>query len=66
MKIYKISNNIGNIPKECMGGDCFVVSGKYMMDNCRMNNNLRLVHGYVTGQGKIEGIRYEHGWIEDG
>jgi len=64
MKIWRIA---GKIPKECTGGDCYVVSGRYMMDHCFIGNeNLSLVHGTVTGQRKIEGVKYDHAWIEDG
>ena len=24
-----------------------------------------LVHGLVSGQGKLEGIKYNHAWVED-
>ncbi len=27
---------------------------------------MRLVHGEVTGQGPIEGVKYGHAWVEDG
>ena len=75
MKIYKISarkkqetdpTTGKKIPKECTGGDCYVVSGKYMFDNMFSNKNLKLAHGMVTGQGKISGIKYDHAWVEDG
>ena len=29
-------------------------------------DDLRLVHGVVTGQGKLEGVRFGHAWIERG
>ena len=43
-------------------GTCYVDAYHYM-DSHR---NLTLVHGLVTGQGDIEGIRYNHAWVEDG
>ena len=43
-------------------GTCYVDAYKYISEN----RNLKLVHGLVTGQGDIEGIRYNHAWIEDG
>ena len=30
------------------------------------DDNLRLVHGEVTGQGPLEGVNYGHAWVEDG
>jgi hypothetical protein len=66
MKIYKISAK--GVPKECTGGDCYIISGKYVMDHAFMGdaNDLFLVHGIVTGQGKIQGIEYDHAWVEKG
>jgi len=46
-------------------GDCYEAAGKYMMDNCMSGCNLVLVHGEVTGQGDITGIKYGHAWVED-
>ncbi|MCK5537606.1 MAG: hypothetical protein KAI79_12320 [Bacteroidales bacterium] len=43
-------------------GTCFIDSQRYMDEH----KNLKLVHGLVTGQGDIEGIRYNHSWVEDG
>ena len=43
-------------------GTCYVDAYQYMDDN----RKLKLVHGLVTGQGEIEGIRYNHAWVEDG
>jgi len=53
------------IPKKNQGGDCFVVSYQYFQKNALRNDKLRLVHGLVTGQGAIEGIVYNHAWVED-
>jgi len=65
MNWYKIAKKL-IISKECKDGDCYPVSGRYMMDHRFSNPNLLLVHGIVTGQGKISGIQYDHSWIEDG
>ena len=50
------------------GGDCFSKNGKIFMDMALFGgrNNLILVHGEVTGQGRLEGVNYGHCWIEDG
>jgi len=58
--------DIAKIPKSCKGGDCYCASGRYVMSHGFSNPNLKLVHGEVTGQGKIQGIKYGHAWIEDG
>ena len=48
-------------------GDCYEAGGKFMMDNCMIGKcNYILVHGEVTGQGPLEGVKYGHCWIEDG
>lgn len=60
MKISEVTKKTTTNDK----GDCFIVSGKFIM-----NNNLpdmKLVHAMVTGQGNIKGIRYEHAWVEIG
>lgn len=56
-----------DIPESSRGGDCYEVSGKYVMDHALMGNNpnLFLVHGIVVGQGPIEGVEYGHAWVED-
>jgi hypothetical protein len=46
-------------------GNCFEAAGRYMMDH-GAGTNLVLVHGEVTGQGPIEGVKFGHAWIEDG
>lgn len=45
-------------------GKCFENSGRYLMDNGAGDPDLVLVHGYVEGQGPIEGVRFAHAWIE--
>ena len=46
-------------------GDCYEAAAKllYMHRSCP---GIVLVHGTVTGQGPIAGIRYGHAWIEAG
>jgi len=49
------------------GGDCYVKAGSF----CLLPNSYDfigepyLVHAEVRGQGKIEGLRYGHAWVED-
>ena len=45
-------------------GDCFVVAGKFLMEN--PNLPVTLVHAMVTGQGAIRGVRHAHAWVEIG
>lgn len=56
------------IPKENQGGDCYQAAGRYLMDHGMFGDkpNLILVHGEVTGQGAIRGVKYGHAWVEDG
>jgi len=52
-------------------GDCYYMAGQFAMDNVFTPKKIEyigtpyLVHAEVRGQGKIEGIRYGHAWIED-
>lgn len=57
---------MAKIPKSCQHGDCYCAAGRYIMDNGRDSPSIILVHGEVTGQGKIQGIKYGHAWIEEG
>jgi len=50
-------------------GDCYDANGSYFVEKALFPGNdkgLRLVHGEVTGQGSLEGVKYGHCWIEDG
>ena len=49
-------------------GDCYEAAGKYMMEAALQGDEkkLILVHGEVTGQGPLEGIKYGHAWVEKG
>lgn len=53
------------IPKDNQDGDCYISAYNYFKKNYMSNNNIRLCHGLVTGQGKINGIVYNHAWCED-
>ena len=50
------------IPAKNKNGKCFEVALEYMYKN----PTATLVHGLVTGQGPIEGILYNHAWVEKG
>ncbi len=66
MNLIEIFNSIisesKNLPS---GGNCFDSSYDYIISNGRDNPDLVLVHGFVSGQGKLKGLRYAHGWCED-
>ena len=75
MSWYLIAQNaeakeidVKKLPKSCKGGDCYCAAGHYLMDHSMMGvgANLLLVHGEVTGQGGVAGIRFGHAGIEDG
>ena len=66
---YKVSEyEQPDVPPECTGGDCYAAAGRYMMRHGmeKDDSEIFLVHGMVTGQGQIAGIRYDHAWIEKG
>jgi len=51
-------------------GDCYKANADYLMklqftDEKKLDDYM-LVHGLVTGQGKIQGVRYTHCWLENG
>ena len=48
-------------------GDCFEVSGKVILNfhpEYPFKKGMKLVHGIVSGQGPLTGIRFGHAWIE--
>ena len=45
-------------------GTCYPDAYHYMRDHA--DKKLTLVHGLVSGQGHLEGIRYGHAWVLDG
>ena len=48
-----------------MKGNCYEAAARFVIGNARCPE-IRLVHGEVTGQGPIAGIRYGHAWVEIG
>ena len=64
---YKKAIDIKDLPADHMNKNCFVVAAQYVLHESRDGNtDLILVHGVVTGQGAIKGLRYIHAWVEDG
>ncbi len=45
-------------------GDCYQAAGRLMMEWA--NPSSILVHGMVNGQGKLDGLRFGHAWVEKG
>ena len=58
----------GGVPK---GGDCYEAAGQFCMGSVFMPEPIEfvgephLVHAEVKGQGKAQGIRFGHAWVED-
>jgi hypothetical protein len=52
-------------------GDCCYIAGQFVINNNFAPSKIEfigepyLVHAEVRGQGKIEGMRYAHAWVED-
>lgn len=45
------------------GGDCYDISGRFIL-NEKKDSVMKLVHGVVSGQGALTGLRIGHAWIE--
>lgn len=47
-------------------GDCFQSAVKVMFEvlTPEQRNNAKICHGVPMGQGRIEGIRFDHAWVE--
>jgi hypothetical protein len=56
----------GGVPK---GGDCYEAAAQFCMgfmpEPVQFVGEPYLVHAEVKGQGKAEGIRFGHAWVED-
>jgi predicted Zn-dependent protease len=48
-----------------MRGNCYEAAAKLLTAHCGCPG-VELVHGTVTGQGPIAGVRYGHAWVEVG
>ena len=55
--------NLEEIPEENKNGDCYMNAVKAVI-HANGGDELRLVHGIVTGQGILAGIRFGHAWVE--
>ena len=53
-----------DVPEQNRNGDCFQTAWRTFYQN--ISSKPVLVHGIITGQGPIEGIKYNHAWVEIG
>lgn len=76
-----VISNISKLEKggRVATGNCYEISGKIAMSNtARLPNRYGyktpeikffgtpyVVHSQVSGQGKLEGLKYGHAWVED-
>ena len=70
MKLIKLVEEVvTEMAKEKLpdGGDCFDAAFNLMQNNRFTNKipNLKLVHGFVSGRGELNGYRFTHAWCED-
>ncbi len=49
-----------------MKGQCFIKAFEALEKFYHSGANPVLVHGVVTGEGKLEGVKYTHAWVEIG
>lgn len=45
-------------------GDCFQAAVNLFFDKFADNPSARICHGVPLGRGEIEGIRFDHAWVE--
>lgn len=45
-------------------GDCFEAAAHLMLSRFADDPSARVCHGVPLGRGEIEGIRFDHGWVE--
>jgi hypothetical protein len=68
-KLYDLRKKLHSqelsLKEEKNEGDCFERAGKNILYKTDIPE-LTLVHGLVTGQGKIHGVRHVHAWNEIG
>lgn len=63
---HSLLESVRKFSKSVQGGDCYVAAYKFFNSNhTDGHGEMFLVHGLVSGQGKLEGIKYNHAWVED-
>jgi len=65
LKLHEAVLKHPDIPANNQNGTCYQDAMKYMMSHST-DRGLMLCHGLVTGQGDIEGVIYNHAWVEKG
>ena len=50
-----------------MNGDCYQVAANFIINDFLHNekSTLKLIHGEVTGQGPVAGIKFGHAWTNE-
>lgn len=61
---FSVADVRDTIPAANKNGDCFQAAWRAFYQN--LSSKALLVHGIITGQGPIEGINYNHAWVEIG
>ena len=46
-------------------GDCLPAAFNQAWRLHKAGKDVRLVHGYVSGQGELTGRRFSHAWVEE-
>lgn len=56
------------ISSSSRNGNCYGTAADIVIDNFifHRDSSMVLVHGVVTGQGELEGLKIGHAWVEDG
>ena len=67
LRLFEAKLAHADIPADNQNGTCYQDAMNHMMRyGFRGKTDRLLCHGLVTGQGNIEGIVYNHAWIEKG
>jgi hypothetical protein len=65
MKFSNLLNEmLTEMGKQPDNGDCFDSAFDFMFENGDKMEGLKLVHGFVSGKGELNGYRFAHGWCE--
>ena len=61
---FKDGEILKTVLNESLKADGVCYEASYQYFNRNYKDGMKLVHGLVDGQGPLEGIRYNHAWIE--
>ena len=59
-----LSEMLTEMGKQPDNGDCFDSAFDFMFEKGNKMKDLKLVHGFVSGKGELNGYRFAHGWCE--